>query len=759
MSTIRIILKSDLCLGSGESVGCTIDSDICMDSYGFPIFRGRRLLGCLRETAEYLAELAGIKEKNDLLRKKSISENEPEEILATEEDIREIFGDIHGREGKLKIYNGTIKGINSARIFIDDLKHNSQDREYLIRQSTKEKVIEMFTSVRGRTKIADNGLAETGTLRFSRVLNLYSPIDDKPIEFECFCDTSLLTKRQIILLENACRALRHVGMGRTRGLGNVEVRLEDVDSREQSSVNVEDLTQGEGEELSISYRVRFDAPLAVQEYLEDATKINARTVIGFFANRYIDEKKSSSTDEEFNPILDETFNQLFLDGTVKWSALTPIIQERASIPTPAMLMKLKNDNGRIINVFSMETTLWKGKKPTDLNGSYTVVDDDINMIYVASPESEINNHNNMRNHMENESIGLYMQEALQEGMVYGGYIRVPRKLLDSVKKLLSESELWLGRSKKTQYGKATILDIKISKNEPKKISLREGDGVIAVLESDLILQTEGRFVVDQSFVREYISGCTGLTNEVPTGVYDICRYHVLSGYNSMWKMQKPKIQAVKGGSIYCFKATETKEYPSEIMLGEYLQEGMGRIRLLSVDSLKNLKTVEKKEVMHQSKNENCDDLQIKNFEDLLLYKAVLEEWETYAFKFKQDDEKKEEKDRILRDIPIRRLRQILLDAKGPKSLYRMVDAMKTSDVSSESIGKKEKSKQLLESFYGLHENGKINLTRFLNGNKNLLTEFEKVKVNRNKRVIEKMTNNWKKPLFMLLHILHYEKQG
>ena len=49
---LEITLKSDLCMGSGYSYAGIIDSDVCYDSCGIPYIPGKRLKGCLRETAE-----------------------------------------------------------------------------------------------------------------------------------------------------------------------------------------------------------------------------------------------------------------------------------------------------------------------------------------------------------------------------------------------------------------------------------------------------------------------------------------------------------------------------------------------------------------------------------------------------------------------------------------------------------------------------------------------------------------------------------
>ena len=48
---ITITLKSDLCTGSGYSFAGIIDQDVCYDKKGLPFIPGKRLKGCIRETA------------------------------------------------------------------------------------------------------------------------------------------------------------------------------------------------------------------------------------------------------------------------------------------------------------------------------------------------------------------------------------------------------------------------------------------------------------------------------------------------------------------------------------------------------------------------------------------------------------------------------------------------------------------------------------------------------------------------------------
>ena len=81
MKKLRITLRSDLCAGSGESFGNSVDTDICISDAGLPYIPARRLKGCLRAEAVQLKKYGS--------------------KLATDENIQRLFGGKNGFEGIL----------------------------------------------------------------------------------------------------------------------------------------------------------------------------------------------------------------------------------------------------------------------------------------------------------------------------------------------------------------------------------------------------------------------------------------------------------------------------------------------------------------------------------------------------------------------------------------------------------------------------------------------------------------------------------
>lgn len=150
-------------LSSGLSGGAKYDSSVVKDSLGFPYVPGKTIKGLLREYAS-----------GDLL--------------------RVCFGESGDNEGKCHFGNAVLKQATKDKI--------GNNQQYLFD----------FVS---STKIDENGVAETGSLREIEVvipLTLYGSIDGIPETFK---------EEMRRLLKN----IKRMGLNRTRGLGRCEVQV------------------------------------------------------------------------------------------------------------------------------------------------------------------------------------------------------------------------------------------------------------------------------------------------------------------------------------------------------------------------------------------------------------------------------------------------------------------------------------------------------------------------------------------------------
>lgn len=403
MDVIRITLHSDLCAGNGESRGNAVDTDIVLTAAGLPRIPARRLKGCLRAAAGELAALG-------------------DEAAAY---TAELFGDKVGRQGCLWVGDAALP---QEAAFTAWLKQNPAWADH-------SRVEQLYTDVRGQTRLKD-GVADDGSLRFTRVLGQYDPLDKtKALVFEAPVRLENASPEAVRLLEHCCAATRHMGTHRNRGLGNV--RLAYIPGADRPAApQAPDLPAADT--VTLTYHVRLKTPLTLPGCGEQLTAIPARSVIGCLAGAYLRQGTAA----------DAAFRQLFLDGTARWSPLTPVIGGKVSYPAPLALVYLKND-GVYANRCAETPT---GKQKT-LSGVYTAPGK--NGLLAASVPTTTTYHHKHRD--ANSEPTLYMQQAIQAGLVYGGTVTLPTALAGRAAALLSTAPLRFGRSKTAQYAVCELL--------------------------------------------------------------------------------------------------------------------------------------------------------------------------------------------------------------------------------------------------------------------------------------------------------------
>lgn len=731
MEWIKIVLESDLCVSSGEGSGNSVDSDICVDSYGIPFIPARRIKGCLRQAAEKLLK-AGYP-------------------LATQANITELFGDAYGTEGGFYISDGTMKGYTQMQKWLDRIKESDANR--ILRMAAHPTNIKsMFSSVRGQTKMQD-GIKVDNSLRFTRVLDKCNPLNDN--EPHVFYASIVLKKNEQKLrelLNASCKAMRHIGLNRNRGLGDVSVYFESEvedsngcmnDTETMTDLNVivnsiDSMESDESKHISISYYVSLDAPISIPGIGKMETSIPGRSVIGCMAGKYLE-----------NQSQDDTFDDLFLNGTVIWSALTPVINGKISTLTPLMIMKLKNGNNRLINRFAEKNENWKKQKPKTLDGCYSVKSE--NGYVIASPLLCTNHHVNL-----NKSE-LYSQQALSPGMIYGGTVIVSGNRKDLAKQivyLLSKADLSFGRSKGAQYATCRLSNIEMPDIcSQEYVNTVSGETVYVILRSELGVSDMGVYVTDTQSVRSKLAQTIEGYNQgqiqrdengnpsLPEDEMDICQYTVLGGYQGTWNLQKPHIQAVKTGSVYCF-TSKGGRMPRSFTVGEFLQEGLGDCELITSSEMKDIVSI-KKSVIDQKTVETDQNVIGKLQREMLTYIA-------------KETMKKFAREYIIKDnkIPIGRLRLMVSEASSYEDLLKRVDSIKKSDIDSkENEGRKKRAKVFLNDIYIYDKNDSKKLLK-----KIIDTEPGLYELLNGNELLDDINKLWKLPLTLLLHTMHYTKE-
>lgn len=713
MLCLKIRLRSDLCAGSGESFGNVIDSDICMDESGLPYIPARRIKGCLRQAAADLQRYSG-------------------NTADYTEQITHLFGEAYTDEGCLSIQNAYLEGTSELKYWL----HYAVP-DILKPETLPGNMVNLFTYIRGQTKMKD-GVKDDSSLRFTRVMNQYNPLYSGK-ECELFAPISLNSNKQEDrdFLKMCCKAFRHMGSNRNRGLGNVVVTLEERKLSQKMETSKTDLsllaTMKESEKVCITYQLNLNAPIALQGCGEQLTAIPAASVIGCLAGQYLRQGSAE----------DAAFQALFLDGTVSWSALTPVIEEKISVPTPIMLAYKKCSHVYVNRItFSNEEQEEQNREKIKLlNGTYSVQNPD--GYSVASVNSHTVYHHQHRN---NQSDGmLYMQEALDAGMVYGGTVLVPVCMAEQVCSLLTAAEFRFGRSRNAQYAACSLAGApQLSKVSKATVPSSVGEAIFVILESDMLLMKDGQYVLDNEGTRAAIGEILGLDARLqPDKQMDYCLFSTVSGFQMQWNMQKEQLPVINGGSMFCF-VSDGRELPETFRLGELEQEGFGQCRVITSSGMNRLNTIRRSTVKQKAL---ADSARYSGRMQTLLIvaaakKAMLQTAQSYASSAQTKQ---------LDTGQIRRLRLMLDEAKDYADLIRRVRNIKNSDTSSENpAGRGEKTLHFVTKFYGKND---LCLNKLIA--KKELWELLKQDVDAQKLVMEQ----WKLPMKKVLHLAYYKREG
>lgn len=768
LALLKITLKSDLCAGGGASTGIAVDTDICVDKYGLPYIPARRIKGCLRSAAETLAKYQ--------------SEGSGECAEAVNENIVSLFGDNRGTEGCLRICDAHLPGAVSMRTRLEEIRSLSdQENEYALALEAKPlNVANLFTSVRGQTRLKD-GIAQDNTLRYTRVLHHYNPFAENtelvleaPVQWNRTDNMNTL----MTLLKNCCSASRYLGTMKHRGLGRIKI---EYCGAENVPLGIPDypvfhMGKKNADEIVFNYTVAFDEPVTMIGCGEQLLEIPARSVIGCMVAAYLSDgwnAKSAKPEQSIE------FQDLFLNGAVRWSSLTPVVrvfsEEKKenipvrTVPAPLMLIELKNA-GRYENLYFASVDDLINDKTKTVAGEYAASYD--GRYRIASVQSHAVYHKGKGRD------GLYVQESLDAGMVYGGYVSIRRdeasgrveELAEKVYSLLRKTTFSFGRSKNAQYSVCHLNSLESMEVHEKDISrsVETASSVIVVLQSDLVLCKDGIYVTDNASVRGALAKQLKLNATPLDGWKDYCQYHTIGGYQATWQMQKPQIPAVRAGSVYVFAPGQTP-LPTTITLGEFRQEGLGVCRVFTDLELRGdgSKPDVKKVHVDEFKANRSDGEFRKNDMDYRcsLDKALLIAAVRRTLRSSVRNYYDSEYASLRRGL-LGRLRLMLSDSKNYSDFQLRVKSIRPDNTNAvNQMDTAKRAENLCDAIYGteglfpiLKDEKGFTLGTLRTDNEKLnhiLSNNEDCVEAAKKELVERF---WKEPLQDLLHMAYYEAE-
>ena len=523
---ICIQLKSDLVPGSGQSWANLIDSDIVYDQYGFPYIPAKRIKGLLKESALELEEF-GILEKNT---------------------SHLIFGNNEIKGHHFVLYNALLDHITELQN-----EYRTLDNQYL-KYLNKYIVLDYYTNIRYQTAIDEYGIAQKNTLRSVRAIDkgnaFYSIVEYEEDDED--------------ILEKCLKNVKHMGLMRTRGFGEVELSLDSYESKKDNKKKENGIAELEdNQDYDIKLYLENQSALVISSIKGQKTLdyISGSSVLGYFAHFYL-----------LNHEVDNRFYDLFVKGKVRfsngyisdenWNEYYPV---RESVYKEKVgnryfdqsLEKLNPNRSKVRNKYmSKEGYLKEVKKEIIYHHRRP---DDKSIGHVISNEGK-----EQGIFYQNEAISAYQRFIVH---LYGKGKDL-KEVLENVGKYIQ-----IGASKYVQYGNVIIDHIKYTQ-ESKRI-IPAGTEVMCTLISPVVLLNNRN---------ESLVTTKAIESQLPLeNVTSYLDQTTLGGYNTKWQLQKPSYTAYKAGS--CLKGTLTNDLENMFVLGSLTQEGNGIIMVQTISEI------------------------------------------------------------------------------------------------------------------------------------------------------------------------------
>lgn len=554
---ITITLLSDLCCGTGEAYGQVVDNEIAVDRWGLPAIPARRLKGLLREEAVRLLPSG----------------------LITAGQIGRLFGEPGRLEGCLRIDDARLPEADALGARLSQVCSFAEIRA-------------MYTAVRQQTALDTDDIVQENSLRRTRVVTGSDPATGRPLRLIARVWVEDDLREALALL---CRALRHIGQYRSRGLGVVTCRLEEGPAG-PAGISLPAAGRFAGEtEVEITYLLRLQSPLTLPQNGGGVlSHVEGSSVLGMFAAQYLKQAGHRA---------DAAFFRLFLEEGVRFSPLYPVIRtqegplsaENACIgfPAPLFLVKTKYaaDGSAAVGYANRCAEEVKGsRQPSPLTGQYAAKVD--GGYRFAAPERRTTYHHSLTG-----KETLYTQESLCADQLFGGTITCPVERYEEVAALLQRAQIAFGRSRSAQYARCELLSACAAPAPADRLHGQAGEPVYVVLQSDMLpVNSRGIFTVDPEEIAGLLAAALGL----PEGGYRLthchCAYTTLSGFNAQWRLQKPARRAVAAGSVYVLTLLQGATFPARLMVGENRREGCGRCQVIPHGEMRALTAIVPAEV-------------------------------------------------------------------------------------------------------------------------------------------------------------------
>ncbi len=538
---IQIKLLSDLCVSDGSVYNSLLDTDVCYDHYGFPYIPAKRLRGCLRECALELKEWGD----------KVI---DPDQLFGKAGDGDK---DNATHVSFFRIGNAYLNNYQELHRFV------TENQGHVVVHP--QNILNHFSYIRRQTAIdQETGTADEKSLRSIRVI-------DKGLVFYADVEAPDLTYEAP--LQRCCRVFRHMGLARTRGLGEVHVSLDTAPTEAENRIDQKPLEDGA---TALSYSVELIEPIISQSadggLFQRIDYIEGSKILGLLSE-YVD-----------------NYSEYISEGNLICTNAYPECNGKRYTEVPGYIYKIKNDKTRFVN-----------KLYSDADGQNELQDKQINQMkhcYVAQNERELDildvimEQRYHHRRPEDKSIGravsngegesdFYQIDSIAEGQFYTGMIFGGVEQIKQAYKIITDhADTVLGTARMSEYGKVRICITNTWERHDNK--RRVTDFVVELVSPTICYSDKAVATTDVKALTEEIHAQLGICGE-PSEVY--LRYTTISGFNVTWGKRKPTISVFDKGTAIRFHADDGIEIAEDgrIFLGERTAEGYGEAFVRELD--------------------------------------------------------------------------------------------------------------------------------------------------------------------------------
>ena len=569
---LEIALKSDMCAATGESENGLVDIKTAAE-YGLPVIPGKRIKGCLLNEGKEMVS-------NGYIEKKALDclfgcagMAYPGSLIVKDAHLYKIPGEIFG-------YPET-----EPDVIVED--YEKVFAELRGNPSFKTKQIEtILTRERTRTAIdRELGIPLDQTLRTIQVV-------PRGVVFRSLLELRYPEQEnELKLLEYCVKALRHIGLGVTRGFGEVACALTEAEEiPERSLVNGRtNLRLPSGHQAELQYEIELKAPVlfAGENGLsgESSERVPGSSVMGALATMMIEDRNLGNHAHE-----DEIFSRIFLRDGVQFGDGFLKKGERVFYPCPANLAKKKDiqpeSRGQVINLFIKENEHVRRK---NINSQISFGK---NNIFIAETEKEFHMHHarpadrgighalNDRFESGAADMGqLFQYTALSKGQQFCGTIKGKPEDLSLLMDCLEKRKyrFFLGRSRTAEYGE---VEMKCWTEQRERGELRSKTWLLWLVSPlAAIDRSSGSIGPQPEYLKEQMQNELGCKVELKDYML---KYTRVGGYNSKWRLPMPQYEAMGPGSVLIVKS-DRELYADEleaVRWGAATGRGYGQVKAL-----------------------------------------------------------------------------------------------------------------------------------------------------------------------------------